>query len=468
MLLNQIREVGVTYVTQRYLWWGLALLTFMVGPQLILTFRPNRSPMDAAQPMMMVLGMPMLFVVPFLVGHVKVQLAHSRARLTPHFLPAHLIVLGGVLITVFLLYPLLLATMCSFNPLGFIALAIAIGVPAIWGSQLNRLIPIAVSIIAFYSLFTNWGLHWWMIDASAHRIEHACITMVGMALAVAWVWRVSHLTEEMDDFQNVYQGLLARRAGSDAVEQRRNLAIQVGRNRFQTWISDRWHARLGGYYGGSQAGLVRLLHYGFSIIPTEIQSLFMAVMIVCLGVFLGQFSYLAKPGASFGALFFFIQFAILLPGYMAGELLSLRRPRIAFELLLPMSRTQLVDGLLTLAVRNAFVQWLVMNAAISVVVLLVSDEFPIHMAAMYLLLSGTTMFAAMGLSLRISIWPSRVKRFAVMWVAWMAYLVPLFSWWDSRDTFGDWPFVLLAVVLAAAGAGLLFAARRAWLNLELG
>jgi hypothetical protein len=133
MLLNQINQVGLTYLTQRYLWWGLLFFVLVVGPQLVLANRPNRSPADAAQPMMMVLGFPMLFALPFLVGHVKAQLAHARARLTPNFLPAHLIVLGGILITIFLLYPLFLTTLCPFGLLSYVALALAIGAPAVWG-----------------------------------------------------------------------------------------------------------------------------------------------------------------------------------------------------------------------------------------------------------------------------------------------------------------------------------------------
>ena len=55
--------------------------------------------------MLFVLGMPMFILLPFLVGQVKMQFAHSRARLMPQFLPAHLAVLCGILLTSFVLYP---------------------------------------------------------------------------------------------------------------------------------------------------------------------------------------------------------------------------------------------------------------------------------------------------------------------------------------------------------------------------
>ena len=70
------------------------------------------------------------------------------------------------------------------------------------------------------------------------------------------------------------------------------------------------------------------------------------MMVICLGIFFTQFSMLSQSGATSGSFFFFAQFGILMPGQMAGEILAQRRPRIASEMLLPVSRTQLVDGLL--------------------------------------------------------------------------------------------------------------------------
>src|SRR5262245_12548710 len=246
MLLNQIKQVGMTYVTQRFLWWGLLYVGLIALPQLLIAGSTKREPIDAAQPILMILGMPLLFACPFLVGHVKTQLGHPRTWLTPHILPAHVIVLSGILLLLFVLYALLLASGTPFEPIGFIAMALSIAVPAMWAAQLNRFIPILVSLGAFYSLLTEWGLHWWIVDASAHRPAHLLIVLAGLGLIVAWIWRVTHLREEMDDYQNNYLAMLARRSGTEAVEQRRIVATMIGRNRFGSWIGDKWHDRLGG------------------------------------------------------------------------------------------------------------------------------------------------------------------------------------------------------------------------------
>ena len=59
----------------------------------------------------------------------------------------------------------------------------------------------------------------------------------------------------MDDYQNVFQAMLARRTSTEAVEQRRIVAVQMRRTWLMGHLSDWWYNRIGGYYGGSGAGL---------------------------------------------------------------------------------------------------------------------------------------------------------------------------------------------------------------------
>ena len=324
-----------------------------------------------------------------------------------------------------------------------------------------------VALAVFYSLLTNWGTHWWILDAADHRAAHALIVLTGCALVGIWLWRISHLTEEMDDYQNLYQILLAG-APARKLSNSAALANQVGRNRLQSWLSDLWYRRLGSDHDGGSAGLHRLLRYGFAPVPIEFQGFMFAVFIVLFGLFLNNFSSLAKGGANFGAMVFFVQFSVLLPGQMAGEILAQRRPRLAFESLLPMLRSQFVDGLLAVSIRNSFTLWLMMNVAMGIVVILVDDSIEIGVVSMYMLLSVATTFASAALSLRVAMWPSRATRFAVAMASWIALLVPMGLWWYLRKDAGDWPFAIFALFLAAIGAGLYLSARRAWLNLELG
>lgn len=272
----------------------------------------------------------------------------------------------------------------------------------------------------------------------------------------------------MGDYQNVYALMLARRTGSEAIEQRRIVAAQVGRNQLLARVGDWWCDRLGGYYGGSKAGLARILRYGFSPNPVEVQALFMAAMIISVGVFLSRFSILAQSGANFGAMFFFVQFSVLVPAQSAGELMAQRRPRISWEMLLPVSRSQLIDGLFAASIRNAFTLWVMMNGALLVVISMQANQLSPVTLSMFLLLSASTMLAALGVGLRVAIWPSMAKRFAVLFASCIVFLAPMVSWWNLRESTGDWPFAVVALVVVALGAGLICEARRAWLQLELG
>ena len=465
-MLTQIKQVALTYVTQRYLWLVIAMFGLISVPNMIASAAKRGTP-DAAGPIMFVIGMPLIALAPMLVGIAKMQFGHSRARLTPQFLPAHLTVLAGILLAIFVAHPLVESEIAGFAPLGMLALAAAIGAPAIWGAHFSRFAPMLVSLAVFYSLLTAPGLDWWLVNSSQHQVIHAAIFAAGILLGAAWMRRLANLNEEMDDYQNVYQAMLARRTGSEAIEQRRIVATQVGRYKLLANVGDWWHQRIGIYYGGSFAGLVRLLQYGAAVVPVAVQGLLFSTMVVCIGVFFTQFSMLSSSGGLSGSFFFFAQFGAMLPGMMVGEVLAQRRPRIASELMLPVTRTQLVDGLFVVSARNAFTLWLMLNTALGIVVAMLNEPPTLGTIAMYLLLSAATTLVAMGISLRTAVWPNFTKRYIVLWLVWMALLPAILGWAVLRAKTGDWPFAIVAVALIAVGFAAIYLARRAWLNLEL-
>jgi hypothetical protein len=465
-MLEQIKQVGKTYLTQRQLWWVLVVAGLVIVPNLLMAMLGTHSNTDrTANGALFTCAMPMLFLLPILVGQAKWQFAHWRARLMPGFLPAHLLVLIAILFLVFAVYPFCMAWAAGVEPLGLLALTAAVGVPTIWSAHSNRFGPILISLAAFYSLLTPWGINWWIVQAGEHRGLLAIVYGAGVALIVTWIVRLSNMHEEADDYQNLYSLMLARRTGTDSSEARRILASQVRRNRLMSLVGDWWHARIGGYFGGSPAGRARLLRYGFSTSPIEIQGLFFAAMIVTIGIFFTQFTFMAK-GGGFGGIFFLAGFAVLLPGQIGGEMMAQRRPRMASELLLPLSRTQLLDGLFAASIGNSVRLWLIINSALAVVGVTLKDEISVHTVAMFLLMSASVTFTAFGLSMRTAVWPSMVKRLVVLWFGWMALISPLVSWATMHERWGETPFLLCALVLVLIGTGLLYWARLTWQKLE--
>ncbi len=465
-LLRQIKQVCMTYVTQRYLWIGMAFFGLIMVPNMLVSMGPQHARRDGAPTMAFVIGMPMLAAVPFLVGLAKSQLAHSRARLTPQFLPAHLIVLAGILLSFLVMLPLFAAPIAGFEPLGLVALAMAIGVPALWGSHMRRFTPLLVSLAVFYSLLTSWGLDWWIVNSVQHVKIHAAIVAFGIVLASSWIWRMSRLREEMDDYQNAYQMLFARRTSTEAIEQRRIVANQVRRSSLLRGVGDWWHSRLGGYFGGGMLGLVRILTYGLQATPIEVSGLFFVAMMLCMGVFLTQFSVLAQQGGDTGIVMFLVQFGNILPGMMAGELLAQRRPRIANEILLPLTRDQLINALFAASIRNSIVLWLMMHVALGVVLAMAGRPFEFRTILALLLLSASSTLAVIGASLRVSPWPSRAKRIVVSMTAMMILLPPLFAWMVSKAAINSATLATIVFALTAIGIWAIRSARRAWLNLE--
>jgi hypothetical protein len=237
----------------------------------------------------------------------------------------------------------------------------------------------------------------------------------------------------------------------------------------RTWLigrlSDWWYSQIGGYYGGGRAGLERLLRYGFSAVPIETQGLFFAVMAICISVFFMQFSFI-REGGGVGMAFFVLQFGVLMPGQLAGEFLAQRRPRIAYEMLLPVSRTQLVDGLLAVSIQNTARMWLIMHVTLGIGLVIIEQPVTLRTAVVFLLLSATVTGAETGVSLRVSMWPSMAKRMLVSALAWVVLLPPLVVWAVNSKKLDAWPFILIAAALVAAGFWALRAARRAWMNLE--
>jgi hypothetical protein len=462
---DRARKVLLTYVTHRYWWWiggGLSLFAVLI----VLLTGPTRRGTNESSAAVVVF--PMLFLNLFLVSQAKSQFAHARARLMPGFQTAHLFVLGSMLAVLYGLLPLAVALRTGDEPLGILALAGAIGASMVWGTHLNRFWPTMIGLAIFYSMLSPWGRNFWINEAAFYRPIHAVIFFTSSVLVASWLWRLAHINEEMDDYQNTLVAMLARRTGSEAIEQRRIVATQVTRSRLFAWVGDWWHAQLGGYYGGNPAGLARLLRYGFAAVPLEVNGLIFALMAFCMIVGFKQFDFLGRNPGSISGFFLVVQFGVLMPGQLAGEILAQRRPRIASELLLPISRGQLIDGLFAAIIRNTGAMWLIVHVAIGLALLLTETQIAPWTIVVFVLLSLATTVAVMGVCMRTSIWPSLFKRISISLLAWLVLLPPIMAWGAMREKQYAALFLVLAALLIAVGLILVERARRAWLALELG
>jgi hypothetical protein len=363
--------------------------------------------------------------------------------------------------------PLLIAAVANLPAIGYVSLAIAVAAPMIWGAHLNRMLGVLGALAIYFSLLTDSGIHWWVIDAAANWSAHAMI-VVGVVLLAAWLYRLAHLREEMPDYHGAVPWRVARPSGGESSVQRSASANQVTRSPLIAWIIDIWLSGMPrALVVGDRRQFSRLLGYGFSPWPIELQAVALTLAIGGVTLFMTDFTSFGRQ-AGVGALNFYLFFATIMPGFQGGEWLDQRRPRVAVELFRPFSRPQLIDGLFVAILRNSIVYWLIMNFGILLAAWhVLGDRLKLEDIAMYAFLSSATTFATLGLALRIAVWPSQFIRLCFTLVMWM-FMAPFVGWWLGRERYGDFPFVTLAVILAGIGKLLVANARKAWLNLELG
>ncbi|HEY4235395.1 MAG TPA: hypothetical protein VGM76_18335 [Lacipirellulaceae bacterium] len=503
-MAERIKQVLITYVTHRYILAAcLAGVVLFVVPNLIAVSRnhpstptlppplpppvnelgqpelsasvgrPSTFPSQQIAPsiapqIMMLIGMPLLFLASFLVGHAKTQFAHSRARLTPDFIFAHIAVLAAILFLLLVAYPMLIAWCAHAESTSLVAIALAIAAPSIWGIHRGRVSWFFVSLGAFYSLFTERGANFWIIDAEQNWTVHVLIAVAGAVLIAAWLRRLCQLREELDDYQTNIQWGVSRPGGGEAIEQRRLQANQARRSPLITWISDNWLARLPAVPPTNRGmQLPRLLLYGFSPWPMELQAIWMALAMGAMTLFMANFAF-SKPGSNTFPIHMFLFFATVMPGWIGGLSLAQRRPRIATELLRPLTRCQLMDSLFAAAARNSIVHWLIMNAGLLFVAWLVLRiQITAGNLIMYVLLSATATFAAWGLSVRTAVWSSPFLRILVMMIV-FGLSFGVAAGWLAKGEASSVSVLIAAMALVAIGAALVASARKAWLNLELG
>ena len=119
----------------------------------------------------------------------------------------------------------------------------------------------------------------------------------------------------------------------------------------------------------------------------------------------------------------------------------------------PYREAQLVDGLLAGSMRDSLVLWLTINIALGIVVASTNPELSLRTVAMYLLISASTMFATMAISLRVSVWPSRAKRLVILFPCWFALLLPLVVWGECAKNWETRPSLCSQLYFLVSGPG---------------
>ncbi len=404
----------------------------------------------------------------FLVVQAKSQFAHPRAVLLPEFAGPHLFVLVLLLVVGLVFWPILVGGGLGLRAINLMAFGVTVAALSLWGMHRNNWFGI-VAIGIFLSGVFPWQGNWWFREAQPHQTVHVLILLAGWPAIIAWLWRLTQLREEADDYQLVFY-VGRGKTGGESSERRRLIARAIARQRLLAWLGDRWHARLPKLHAENRSSLAHILQYGFGAAPPVYSAVMGSAMMIAVSVawLWGYHAVVADKIPINGIWFYFLLYTSL-PGNLAGLALAERRPRISAELLFPLTRPRLIDALLLASARNTVVFWLAMNIGLLMVARwMLGSQFTLAAASVYLLLSIAIGAAGFGAGIRTSLWDSLMQRLVAAGIGGCLGMGALALWWSLRGSVGDGPFVGLALAIAAIGAWLTHKGRQAWLSFELG
>ncbi|NOY40833.1 MAG: hypothetical protein GXP26_03210 [Planctomycetes bacterium] len=464
-------QVLLTYTTQRWLLLLPGFILLATSAAYATVFAGGKG----AEHLQMTfgLGFPIMMGFIWLVSTARWQFANPRARLLPGFTGPHLGVLATVFVLILLANPLCLAMGAGLSTPGTLAYALLLGGATLWGMQPGRGIFMLPTMVIFFSGMTSAGINFWFAVPNQFTALHGAMAVTGGAMVLGWLWRLSMLHEEMDDYQIVPLGTPGGHSRMERAEQRKLLGRVSARHNIIQALADRWHDRLHHLTERPQTRS-QLLQYGFGRLSGETQALIAGLAFAAYGIFLSQLSFVngGRMGPASGFVVMAIQFAMMGPAVITGLRMMLRLPRMAQELLRPATREEYLDGLLLAMAKQTGWLWLALQIGLLAMILSTGafpDENLWGSAMPYLLISLTAQVPTLGLSLWLARKGSMWRIILGLYAAMIFHGAVLGAWWWGRKQIGDLLFVTVAtIVLLTLGAMLITWARRAWLREELG
>jgi len=462
---EQVRQVGIVYVTQIRGWvWALAgiVCAFML---LGLFGADGRS----ARILPVAFAFAQFFSA-WIADQAKHQFAHPRASLLPHFCSAHLFVPIAFILFGSSVPPTILYAFGKTDPFPFIA------VTSIWTALLllGRLLPslgwLVAPIIVLAFVYSGDSARKFdltnLLFLPAFSIPFFFLGWLGIAF---YFFKLCHLAEDDTAYNRLSGETLTVTAAGDESETRAKY-----RNAARWWaISDRWHARIGGFHQGRTLRIIRLLRYGFGATPVEFTAIGWAIfMTIIVGWMLHDADDPYDTTRSTSAIFLIVPtlFACMAPIAVAGGAIGWRVPRLRNEILFPLTRRELIDGLLLTAAWHSLVIWL-LGCACGTGILLYAlpvEAKTVSLFATAALLTAAVAVAAYGLSLHIVMFEVKAAQFFVLGLFVLGVIFLMCAWWESREDISDAPYWVMAAMVMGVGAMMTHTGRTVWLNQEFG
>lgn len=462
-MLQQAKQVALTYLTWRWIWFIIPLmLAFVLSGILI---KEETLPLLS-------LGMPSVVGLIWIVAVAKWQFANPRARLLPGFAQSHLLVFGVILLLLFVISPLLVSARQGMNPWGPLAFALLLGGCALVSFLLNRGLFALPMIAICFSGFPGPTHKFWFGNHTTYTAIHVLLALVGSGMVGYCLWYLAQLTEEMDEYQVMPIGGM-QLSRVERAEQRRLIGRQIKKQKLLSWFNDRWLDH--GIATVPNANrTAKLTQYGIARISGYLAAGLTAIAYALYGILLLRFNFMRQTDSS--ALqnhphTMLILFALLPPAAVAGIVLLQHRPRMAQELLHPAMRASYLDSLLFALAKRSLLLWIGLLVGLGFLAF-TTDTFPqentMSLILKFVVLSFAVQIPAFGLCLRLGLWNSQFVYMFGMYAVVGLQMGVISLWWRHQEGWA-WPiFSLILLLHILLGSWMIAWARRKWLQAELG
>ncbi len=467
MLARQISEVLEVYASRRSTWLVGGLLTAAV---LLITYVEafHGAPGGSLDNTVIAAYLRCMFLAALFTDQVAWQFTHSRARLLPRFALPHLAFPVLIALVAGILLPAGIAAaqhtsmlqLAALNSAVF-GLVLVVIYSASWVLGWAVLLPLLPSFLGYD--FDDIRLDWSMPTSIA-------VLTAGWMVTAYCFWRLAQLHEESRAYERL-QAVSCRGRRKRAGWRDQVWFLHSWNKSPPSWrVADLWNDRIGGYHQGNSARVVRLLQHGFGPKSPGLDALrccgimFLAALVVTYGEATEDIRAPLETARLIPVLIF-----MAFPAGLAVDKLARRRPVLAREILLPLSREQLIDSLIHAAAWRAGLLWLAGNAIALPLLRNVPELAPsFWRLATYLFLSAAITFGMFGHLLVAVLWDLLASRILAMVTFLAVGLALMLLWWFNRDYLSDVPFWIAGGLMLAFGRAMYRSGRRDWLNLELG
>lgn len=477
---QQMKQVWMTYYTYLTQTWVMCLLVVFALNLIMLvpltsTLAADSSHPTFGQPLQLACGAGSLLLTYWLVTMAKWHYSHPGARLIPGYQRAHSRLLLALLVAYFVLHPLGIAWFGGFPAWNMMAFMIAIAAVAAWFTFERNSVLSWLPLLLYFSVYTPWGEAFWAATDTGPMTLKLAILFVGWTVMLTWMWRLPKLEFETPEYGQGGWELLNVSSRWWQRRQEKQAAAKLSRGALKARIVDHWHDRISNPVYDSRRTSNWLLRYGFDEFPIvyRVARSVAALGLLVLFTLTLNTVFLSRAGStgelSFHGLWYFLIIPVFMPGPSASMKMEERRRQLKNELLYPMSRQEMIDGLFrSLSIESAF-YWIGLHLSLFILVLVVMPSLlQPEMIGAFVFLSLMLQPLMFYVSLLMcgnleEIGPKIGGLFSA--VVACALIIP---WWSQRANLGDGVFILIAMGLGVLGIWCGTRVRSIWTRLEFG